>query len=107
MKTFLLFCATALAEIVGCYLPYLCLKQGRSNWLLIPAALSLALFAWLLTLVEMEAAGRTFAAYGGIYMCASLLWLWLYEGVTPTHWDMAGGAICLGGALIILAGSGR
>jgi len=67
MRTFALFIATALAEIVGCYLPYLWLKQGRSAWLLVPAAASLALFAWLLTLHE-TAAGRVYAAYGGVYI---------------------------------------
>ena len=89
MRTFALFIATALAEIVGCYLPYLWLKQGRSAWLLVPAAASLALFAWLLTLHE-TAAGRVYAAYGGVYIGVALLWLWIVDGIRPTAWDVAG-----------------
>jgi small multidrug resistance family-3 protein len=90
LKTLLLFIATALAEIVGCYLPYLWLKQGRSAWLLVPAAASLALFAWLLTLHE-TAAGRVYAAYGGVYIGVALLWLWIVDGIRPTAWDVAAG----------------
>jgi len=74
LKTFALFIATALAEIIGCYLPYLWLKQGRSAWLLVPAAFSLAAFAWLLTL-HPHAAGRVYAAYGGVYISVALIWL--------------------------------
>ncbi|WP_157269844.1 YnfA family protein [Azohydromonas aeria] len=96
MKTFLLFIATALAEIAGCYLPYLWLKQGRSILLLIPAALSLALFAWLLTLHE-TAAGRVYAAYGGVYIGVALLWLWAVDQIRPTAWDLAGAAVVLAG----------
>ena len=95
-----LFAVTALAEIVGCYLPWLVLVQGRTRWLLLPAALSLALFAWLLTL-HPAATGRTYAAYGGVYIAVALLWLWRVEGVTPTWWDLAGGAVCLAGMAII------
>src|SRR5688500_9216084 len=76
MNTFLLFAFTALAEIVGCYLPYLWLRKGGSAWLLLPAAASLALFAWLLTL-HPTASGRVYAAYGGVYVSAAILWLWL------------------------------
>ena len=79
-----LFAVTAVAEIVGCYLPWLVLKQGRSAWLLIPAAASLALFAWLLTL-HPSAAGRTYAAYGGMYIAVALVWLWLVDVITPTR----------------------
>ena len=89
-----LFAVTALAEIVGCYLPWLVLKQGRSVWLLVPAAASLALFAWLLTL-HPSAAGRTYAAYGGMYIAVALVWLWLVDGVTLTRWDLAGASIAL------------
>ena len=103
LRTFALFVATALAEIVGCYLPYLWLKQGHSAWLLVPAAGSLALFAWLLSL-HPTAAGRVYAAYGGVYIVASLGWLWAVEGMRPDRWDVAGGVICLAGAAIILAG---
>lgn len=102
-NTFGLFVLTALAEIVGCYLPYLWLKQGRSIWLLLPAALSLALFAWLLTL-HPTAAGRVYAAYGGVYVCVALLWLWLVDGIRPTGWDILGGSVAvLGMAIIMLA----
>jgi small multidrug resistance family-3 protein len=95
-----LFAVTALAEIVGCYLPWLVLKQGRSVWLLIPAAASLALFAWLLTL-HPSAAGRTYAAYGGMYIAVALVWLWLVDGVTLTRWDLAGASIALVGMAVI------
>ena len=80
LRTFALFVATALAEIVGCYLPYLWLRQGKPAWLLVPAAASLALFAWLLTL-HPQAAGRVYAAYGGVYVAVALAWLWWADGV--------------------------
>ena len=95
-----LFAVTAVAEIVGCYLPWLVLKQGRSAWLLVPAAVSLALFAWLLTL-HPSAAGRTYAAYGGMYIAVALVWLWLVDGVTLTRWDLAGASIALIGMAVI------
>ena len=95
-----LFAITALAEILGCYLPWLVLKQGGSIWLLIPAAASLALFAWLLTL-HPSAAGRTYAAYGGMYIAVALVWLWLVDGVTLTRWDLAGASIALVGMAVI------
>lgn len=95
-----LFVVTALAEIVGCYLPCLVLVQGRSAWLLLPAALALALFAWLLTL-HPTAAGRTYAAYGGVYVVMALLWLWRVDGIVPTRWDLLGGATCLLGMALI------
>ena len=102
-----LFAVTALAEIVGCYLPWLVLKQGRSAWLLVPAAASLALFAWLLTL-HPSAAGRTYAAYGGMYIAVALVWLWLVDGVTLTRWDLADASIALiGMAVIALQPEGR
>ncbi len=100
MKTLLLFAATALAEIVGCYLPYLWLNKGASTWLLVPAAGSLALFAWLLTL-HPTAAGRVYAAYGGVYITAALAWLWAIDGVRPTPWDVAGVALSLAGMALI------
>jgi len=103
LKTFALFAATALAEIIGCYLPYLWLKQGKSIWLLVPAAASLAIFAWLLTL-HPTAAGRVYAAYGGVYVAMAILWLWLVDGIRPTHWDLLGAAVAmLGMAIIMLA----
>ena len=100
MKTLLLYLCTAVAEILGCYLPWLVLKQGRSAWLLVPAAVSLALFAWLLTL-HPSAAGRTYAAYGGMYIAVALVWLWLVDGVTLTRWDLAGTSIALIGMAVI------
>jgi small multidrug resistance family-3 protein len=101
MKTLLLYVATALAEIAGCYLPWLWLKQGRSMWLLLPAALSLGVFAWLLTLHE-TAAGRVYAAYGGVYIGVALAWLWAVDQVRPTAWDLAGAAVALAGMAIIM-----
>ena len=95
-----LYAVTAVAEIVGCYLPWLVLRQGKSVWLLVPAALSLALFAGLLTL-HPSAAGRTYAAYGGMYIAVALLWLRFVEGVALTHWDWAGAAVALAGMAII------
>ena len=104
MKTFLLYLVTALAEIVGCYLPYLWLIKGQSIWLLIPAGASLALFAWLLTLHD-AAAGRVYAAYGGVYISVALLWLWAVDKVTPTPTDWLGVALCLLGMTVIMFGS--
>ena len=101
MKTLLLYLATALAEILGCYLSYLWLKEGRSAWSLVPAALSLAVFAWLLTLHD-TAAGRVYAAYGGVYIGAAILWLWAVDGVRPTPWDIAGVLVALAGMGIIM-----
>jgi small multidrug resistance family-3 protein len=95
-----LFALTAVAEIVGCYLPWLVLKQGRSVWLLVPAALSLAAFAWLLTL-HPTAAGRTYAAYGGMYIAVALVWLRVVDGVALTRWDVAGAGVALVGMAII------
>ena len=100
-KTIALFGITAIAEIVGCYLPYLWLKQDKSILLLIPATLSLALFAWLLTLHPTET-GRVYAAYGGVYICVALLWLWVVDGVKPTMWDLVGGLVALVGMAIIM-----
>jgi small multidrug resistance family-3 protein len=96
-----LYIATALAEIVGCYFSYLWLKQGRSIWILIPSALSLAIFAWLLTLHE-TAAGRVYAAYGGVYIGVAIAWLWLVDGVIPTRWDWLGVGVSLVGMGIIV-----
>lgn len=100
MKTLLLYLATALAEIVGCYLPYLWLTKGASAWLLLPAAASLAAFAWLLTLHD-AAAGRVYAAYGGVYIATALAWLWAVDGLRPTAWDVAGVGVSLVGMGII------
>lgn len=99
-RTLGLFVVTALCEIVGCYLPYLWLRKGQSAWLLAPAALSLALFAWLLTLHPDEA-GRTYASYGGVYVTGAVIWLWLVNGQRPDRWDLAGAAIALIGMAVI------
>ena len=103
IKTFGLFVVTAFAEIIGCYLPYLWLKQGHSIWLLIPAAISLAAFAWLLTL-HPDAAGRVYAAYGGVYVSVALLWLWAVDSVRPTVTDWIGVGVVLVGMFIIMFG---
>lgn len=101
IKLALLFALTAVAEIVGCYLPWLVLKQDKTLWLLLPAAVSLALFAWLLTL-HPAAAGRTYAAYGGVYIAVALFWLYWVDGVVLTKWDIAGAAVALAGMAIIV-----
>ena len=100
-KTLLLFALTAVAEIIGCYLPYLWLKEGKSAWLLLPAAFSLAAFAWLLTL-HPTAAGRIYAAYGGVYIGVAIVWLWLVEGIRPSAWDLLGAAVAVLGMAIIM-----
>lgn len=103
MLSFAIYAAAALAEIAGCFAFWAWFRLDKPAWWLAPGLISLALFAWLLTLVESEAAGRAYAAYGGIYIIASLLWLWLAEGLRPDRWDIAGGIICLTGAAIIIA----
>jgi small multidrug resistance family-3 protein len=105
-KTLALFVLTAVAEIVGCFLPYLWLKKNQSAWLLIPAALSLALFAWLLTL-HPAAAGRVYAAYGGVYIAVALIWLRYVDDVALTAWDLTGAAVALVGMSIIVWGGWR
>jgi small multidrug resistance family-3 protein len=100
LKVAILFAVTAVAEIVGCYLPWLVVKQGKPAWLLLPAAVSLALFAWLLTL-HPTAAGRTYAAYGGMYIAVALVWLHVVDGVALTRWDFVGAAIALVGMSVI------
>jgi small multidrug resistance family-3 protein len=101
LKTLALFIATAIAEIVGCYLPYLWLKKDASFWLLVPAAASLALFVSLLTL-HPAAAGRVYAAYGGVYVSIAILWLWVVDAIRPTFYDWLGVAVCLMGMAIIM-----
>lgn len=103
IKTLGLFVVTALAEIVGCYLPYLWLKEGRTAWLLVPAAASLALFAWLLSL-HPTAAGRVYAAYGGVYIGVAILWLWVVDRIVPTTTDWIGVGVALLGMAIIMFG---
>lgn len=101
LKTLGLFVITAIAEILGCYLPYLWLKKAAPGWVLIPAALSLAVFAWLLSL-HPTAAGRVYAAYGGVYVSVALAWLWLVDGIRPQIWDVVGVAVVLCGMGIIM-----
>ncbi|MGE8261972.1 MAG: YnfA family protein [Stenotrophomonas sp.] len=101
MKTLLLFVLTAVAEIVGCYLPWLWLRKDGNAWLLLPAAVSLALFAWLLTL-HPTASGRVYAAYGGVYIGTALMWLWLVDGIRPSRWDLLGVGLCLAGMMVIM-----
>ncbi len=96
------FIAAALAEIAGCFAFWAWWRLDRSALWLIPGVASLIAFAWLLTLAQSDAAGRAYAAYGGIYVAASLGWLWLAEGVRPDRWDVIGVAICLVGASVIL-----
>ena len=96
-----LFVATAVAEIVGCYLPYLWLKDRAPVWVLVPATASLALFVWLLTL-HPTAAGRVYAAYGGVYVATAVVWLWLIDGVRPTTWDIAGSLVAVSGMALIM-----
>jgi small multidrug resistance family-3 protein len=99
---YLVFAAAALAEIAGCFAFWAWWRLDRSPLWLAPGLLSLAAFAWLLALTDAEAASRAYAAYGGIYIAASLAWLWLAEGMRPDRWDMLGAAVCLAGASVIL-----
>lgn len=103
LRTSLLFFVTALAEIIGCFLPYLWLRKGASMWLLLPAAASLALFVWLLTL-HPAASGRVYAAYGGVYVATALIWLRVVDGVKLSLFDWVGAGVALVGMLIIVAG---
>ena len=103
-QTLALYGLTAVAEIAGCFTFWAWLRLGRSAWWLAPGMASLALFAFLLTRVDSAFAGRTFAAYGGVYIAASLLWLWLAEGHKPDRWDAVGAIVCLIGAAVILFG---
>ncbi len=106
VKTIFLFIATALAEIVGCYLPWLWLKKDHSAWVLLPAAANLALFVWLLTL-HPQPAGRVYAAYAGVYLAVALVWLWAVDAVRPTVTDWLGAGFCLIGVMIIMVGAGK
>ncbi|MGH6942952.1 MAG: YnfA family protein [Geminicoccaceae bacterium] len=103
-KTALVYAGAAIAEIAGCFGFWLWLREGKPIWWLVPALVSLVVFASLLTLVDSAAAGRAYAAYGGVYIVASLVWLWVVENVTPDRWDALGAALCLIGAAVILFG---
>ncbi|WP_232478854.1 YnfA family protein [Roseomonas rosulenta] len=102
MRVWGVYAAAAAAEIGGCYAVWAVLRLGQSAWWCVPGLLLLALFASLLTLVESTAAGRAFAAYGGVYILASLAWMWGMEGLRPDRWDVIGAALCIAGAAIIL-----
>ncbi|WP_051651316.1 YnfA family protein [Brevundimonas bacteroides] len=102
--TALIYVLAAAAEIAGCFALWVWLRLDRSAWWALPGVACLMLFAWLLTRVEAEAAGRAYAAYGGVYIAASLMWLWLVEQRAPDRWDLIGSALCLVGAAVILFG---
>jgi small multidrug resistance family-3 protein len=104
MQTLLVYVAAAFAEITGCFAIWAHLRKDASIWWLMPGGIALGLFAYLLTRVDSEAAGRAYAAYGGVYIAASLVWLWVIEGVRPDRWDVAGSAICFAGAAVIIFG---
>lgn len=100
--TLAIYATAALAEIAGCFAFWAWMRQGASALWLLPGLLSLAAFAWLLTLAPSDFAGRAYAAYGGVYVAASLVWLWLVENRRPDSWDLTGAGIVLIGAAIIL-----
>ncbi|OUI81417.1 YnfA family protein [Acetobacter orientalis] len=102
LKSLLIYIIAGFAEIAGCFAGWLWLKEGRSAWLLVPGLCSLALFALILTRIEAESAGRAYAAYGGVYITASLIWMRLVEGRTPDKWELLGAGVCLAGAGLIL-----
>lgn len=104
MPTVAAYIGAALAEIAGCFAFWAWLRMDKSPLWLVPGMLSLALFAYFLTLVESDAAGRAYAAYGGVYIAASILWLWVVEGSRPDRWDVTGAVICIVGSAIILFG---
>jgi len=103
MQTIAAYIGAAIAEIAGCFAFWAWLRLDKTVWWILPGLASLALFAYLLALVDSDAAGRAYAAYGGVYIASSLVWLWLVEGVTPDRWDMIGAGVCLIGAAIIIA----
>jgi small multidrug resistance family-3 protein len=102
MMTIAVYLGAALAEIGGCFAFWMWLRLGRSPWWGVLGTVSLMIFGLLLTRAEAAFAGRAYAAYGGVYIMASLLWLWAIEGIVPDRWDALGAGICLAGAGIIL-----
>lgn len=104
LTSFAWYGLAALAEIAGCFAFWSWLRLGRSALWLVPGLLALMLFAWALTRVDADFAGRAYAAYGGVYIAASLGWLWMVEGTRPDRFDLGGAALCLMGAVMILLG---
>ena len=104
MTSFAIYMVAAVAEIAGCFAFWAWLRLGKSVYWILPGIVSLVVFAILLTRIEAIFAGRTFAAYGGVYIAASLLWLWIIEGQRPDKWDILGAIICIAGAVVILFG---
>ncbi len=104
ISAFAIYALAALAEIAGCFSFWAWLKLDKPIFWLLPGLACLALFAWLLTLIDSAAAGRAYAAYGGVYIAASLAWLWIIEGVRPDRWDLTGVMLALAGTVVILAG---
>ncbi|MFC3096219.1 YnfA family protein [Alteraurantiacibacter palmitatis] len=102
VPTFAIYLAASMFEIAGCFAFWTWMKLGKSGWWLVPGTFSLIIFAWLLTLVPVDAAGRAFAIYGGVYIAASILWLYLIERQEPDRWDLIGATVCILGAAIIL-----
>jgi small multidrug resistance family-3 protein len=104
MPSVVAYAFAAIAEIAGCFAFWAWMRKGASAWWLLPGMVSLAIFAYLLTLIDSAFAGRAYAAYGGVYIAAALAWLWAIEGSRPDRWDIAGAALCLLGAGVILFG---
>ncbi len=104
LRPLVVYLGAALGEIGGCFAFWAVMRLGKSGWWLVPGLLALAAFAYLLTRIDAAFAGRAYAAYGGVYIAASLGWLWAVEGRVPDRWDLLGGVICLVGAGVILLG---
>ena len=102
LRSSLAYAGAAVAEIAGCYAFWVWLRLGKSVWWVVPGMVALAVFAYLLTFVQSDFAGRAYAAYGGVYIVSALLWLWAVEGLRPDRWDVLGGLICLTGTAVIL-----
>lgn len=102
MKSIFAYVGAAFLEIAGCFAFWAWMRLGASAWWLVPGVAALALFAWLLTRIEVDAAGRAYAAYGGVYIAATIVWLWAVEQTRPDRWDIIGALVCLAGAGIIL-----
>ena len=104
MTSFAFYAIAAVAEIIGCFAFWAWLRLDRSVYWILPGIVSLIVFAVLLTRINSMFAGRTFAAYGGVYIVASLLWLWIIEGQRLDKWDILGAIIFIAGAVLILFG---